>query len=168
MTFERNRLLIKISIVFLWILLVLDILAGLIVGIVLESSPFNKELNIPFIFIGVASGIAAALIDFLVIKLIKWLLLDFEELDARLNSIEYQLKQAKADTESHLSSPQTNDSFVKGDLVKTITNIGEAVPQNTPGIVVYVESPDRIQVEFDINATESTCIFVNSNQISKK
>ena len=165
MYFSRHRLLYKITIVILWVDFAASILSGLILGIIYGSLYGSfVAFVIPF-----ASGIGSAAISLLLILLFRWLLRDFDELDAVIRSTKSSIKNIsnnsnnnktvtpikneapahqtsnsikqndKQNTENYKPKPIQQIPFNKGDIVTSVCDIGKKVIKGRVGIVTDID-----------------------------
>ena len=195
MHFYRHRLLIKIEIIILWIGVFASLLAGTIVGIVL--SVVTKSF-LPFL-ISFVAGHIGALILFLLIKLTKWLLRDFIELDDDIQKIKDKFKSIEKPNsniikntttaninpkpnvihaseliESERTEIKKEDNvtlqkciFKQGDIVKSVVQINEKIPQNCVGKVLKVEEQtNKVVVLFRVSVGNDIIKTVSPNQIT--
>lgn len=195
MHFYRHRLLIKIVIIILWIGVFASLLAGTIAGIAI--SVVTKSF-LPFL-ISFVAGHIGALVLFLLIKLTKWLLRDFIELDDDIQKLKDKIKLIEKPNNSIIKNTTTaiinskpnvthaselieserteikkEDSvplqkcfFKQGDIVKSVVQINEKIPQNCVGKVLKVEEQtNKVVVLFRVSVGNDIIKTVSPNQIT--
>ena len=88
MMFRRHRLFARIMLVILWVFFGLYV-TGAIVGLII-SMIYQSFLIFWSVFFGCGHAIA---ITILIIRIINWLLNDFEDLDNRIKTIENKINR---------------------------------------------------------------------------